>query len=86
MQWLGERSYAIYVVHVAVIVEFKRIYLADGRGPWTALALATLIAGGVSLVLAEVLHRTVERPFLALRGRLAVMPRNRLAPQAEQEA
>ncbi len=65
--WLALTSYSLYLVHKLVYGNVQRLAgeLIEGR-PWLAVllyAVATLAAGAL-------LHYTVERPFLRLRGRL----------------
>ncbi|MER6595133.1 acyltransferase, partial [Micromonospora purpureochromogenes] len=73
MIWLGEVSFAFYLVHVLVMVTVLRAtgHLGVGLpGWWGPLAVLGFLA--VNLVLAALLHRWVETPMM---GRLA--PRRR---------
>lgn len=57
MQWLGKRSYAIYLVHWPIIVLYQ---IGAGAAPG-ALGKAALFI--FSLVAAGALHELVEKPF-----------------------
>ena len=75
-RWLGTRSYSFYLVHYALVFELSVLIARAGHGYKVTLALlfpATLIASGV---LAELLYRTVERPFVSFKSR----PRRVAAP------
>ncbi|MEV4478328.1 acyltransferase family protein [Micromonospora coxensis] len=76
MVWLGEVSFAFYLVHVLVMVTVLRAagHLGVGLpGWWGPLAVLGFLA--VNLVLAGLMHRWVETPMMR---RLA--PRRRPAP------
>jgi peptidoglycan/LPS O-acetylase OafA/YrhL len=70
IRWLGERSYAIYLLHVWVLFE---IIAVVGLGTSTATLAALMIAIGLplTLVLSELSWRFVEEPFLRRRVRWA---------------
>lgn len=70
--WLGTLSYAVYLIHPAVLAVFERLIPAQsGRID----DLATLVLGYVaSALLGAVLHRTVEKPFIHY-GRRFAKPR-----------
>lgn len=67
MGWLAGISYSLYLVHKAVFVQVQA-HLGEAIAGW-GVAQA-LVYGGASLVAAALLHYTVERPFLRLRGRV----------------
>ena len=75
--WLATISYSLYLVHKPVYHLVAQLAGSDFRGyaAFAAYALAAL-AGGT------VLHVLVERPGLALRGRLLAQPRPRTAVAA----
>ncbi|WP_446213678.1 acyltransferase family protein [Micromonospora sp. IBSANI012] len=76
--WLGEVSFAFYLVHVLVMVTVLRAtgHLGVGLpGWWGPLAVLGFLA--VNLVLAALLHRWVETPMMR---RLAPRRRPRPAP------
>ncbi|MBQ0897165.1 acyltransferase [Micromonospora sp. U56] len=80
MVWLGEVSFAFYLVHVLVMVTVLRAtgHLGVGLpGWWGPLAVLGFLA--VNLVLAALLHRWVETPMMR---RLAPRRRPRPAPSA----
>jgi peptidoglycan/LPS O-acetylase OafA/YrhL len=68
MHWLGERSYSVYLLHQAVLIEMIGWSVLDGDA---RLHLLAVLAGGLAITipLAALLHRAVERPFLSLRAR-----------------
>lgn len=69
--WLGELSYALYLVHPTVIEGIKRMFpeLAPAQ---TALQLSRFVVDvTLALVLALLLHRWVEQPAMAVGRRLA---------------
>jgi peptidoglycan/LPS O-acetylase OafA/YrhL len=63
--WLGRISYSLYVVHMVVLLML--IGLRPAGVPPMALAPAGI---ALSLVLATMMERQIERPALALRSRL----------------
>ncbi len=65
MQWLGARSFSLYLVHEPIVVSAAIIL-----GPHWAGA-TTFIAVPVSLAAAEVFYRIVERPTIRLCGAIA---------------
>jgi peptidoglycan/LPS O-acetylase OafA/YrhL len=82
-RWLGQRSYSIYMVHLAIVVELApRLARALGdnyKQTFVALVAASILA---SVVLGEVVFRLVEAPFMNLKtsgwrssGRAAVFRR-----------
>lgn len=77
--WLGRVSYSLYLVHVPILVAV--VHLGGDRLPLTALFVVALC---LSLGMAEICHRLVERPSIrlgrALSARLAPHPAN-AAPQ-----
>jgi exopolysaccharide production protein ExoZ len=66
LQYLGKRSYSIYLVHTVVISPILRTgYKLTGASPGWALGW-TLLGGMAAMAAAEGLYRWVERPSLAL--------------------
>jgi peptidoglycan/LPS O-acetylase OafA/YrhL len=74
LRWLGARSYGLYLVHYPVVLAFTSRH-ALPEAPLVALAAVLAL----SLVVAEVLLRVVERPGMRLAARLA-QPRRSAAP------
>jgi peptidoglycan/LPS O-acetylase OafA/YrhL len=66
LNWMGERSYAVYLLHVWILFEVINLVGADAG---TAVLFVAMIGIGfpVTLVLAALSWRFVERPFLERR-------------------
>ena len=60
---LGERSYGIYLVHILCIQASERVF-RPGSGSWPISFLALLLAILLSVMMAEGLYRTIERPLV----------------------
>ncbi|MFI5675714.1 acyltransferase family protein [Streptomyces cellulosae] len=71
--WLGEISFAFYLVHQSVIVDLMRGLDAQGSAPATAWTLA-VGALAVSVALAGLMHRFVEVPMMRRFGRRRARP------------
>ncbi|MBX3227792.1 MAG: acyltransferase [Labilithrix sp.] len=63
-RFIGDRSYAIYLLNVPAVVAVKRL-LGEG-----SLALVFVLGFALSLAFAHAAHLLVERPLLAARARL----------------
>lgn len=71
LNWLGDISYALYLVHLPVIVHLQQVQVATGWEKGGTAMLALTIA--VSIPLAYLLHVKVEKPAMKFgRRRLAV--------------
>jgi peptidoglycan/LPS O-acetylase OafA/YrhL len=64
--FMGERSYAFYLLHVAVILEVVNIFGADAGTP-TLIAAMLLVGFPVTLLLSALSWKYYERPFLEAR-------------------
>jgi peptidoglycan/LPS O-acetylase OafA/YrhL len=80
LQYLGSRSYTLYLVHLTVLSAVLRVgYKVTGAsGSWAVAWL--VLAAAASIGAAEVLHRLVERPSL----RLAAVVKTRGLEAAQQ--
>jgi peptidoglycan/LPS O-acetylase OafA/YrhL len=77
--WLGERSYSIYILHYGVGLWLAQRFAISGH-PRETLLLLTLLSLTVTLLLADVSWRFVERPFLRLKRRATSKPPPRPVP------
>jgi peptidoglycan/LPS O-acetylase OafA/YrhL len=68
--YIGQRSYAIYLVHIVVLLAVSRVLHEDGSPAEAALRL--LAALGVSVFVAEVLFRVVEAPLIRVGHRVTI--------------
>jgi peptidoglycan/LPS O-acetylase OafA/YrhL len=59
--WLGDRSYAVYLVHYPVMMLCFQNAFREARGGWHAIALLAAFAI-IVLLLADLAHRGVEVP------------------------
>lgn len=64
--WLGRVSYSLYLIHLPVIYIVSQTKLST----WPILP-SSIIVISVSLILSEIMVRTIENPFIALGKRLA---------------
>lgn len=72
--WLGDASYALYLVHPFVVVGVRKIWLAAGLGE--RLGLWPLVAAMIvaSVAAALLVHEAIEKPITS------ALTRKRLAP------
>src|SRR5665811_808771 len=68
--WLGERSYSIYVLHFGVALWLTDRLAVSGH-PWETLLRVGPLAVLITFFLSDLSWRWVERPFLRLKGRPA---------------
>ena len=83
MVWLGEISYAVYMVHFAVILVLLRLLGWTGLDQ-AGMGLSLLMLGGtvaVVIVIAALAHYAVERPARKL---LRNIPRRRQGQAQEK--
>ncbi len=67
--WLGHRSYSIYVLHYGIVLWLAQRLAVSGH-PWQTLVRVAVPALLATLLFADVSWRCVEQPFLRLkRGR-----------------
>lgn len=81
LQWLGKVSYSLYLVHAIVLVAAVRLAAELPAPSWLPASLRApsfwVAFACVSLVLAELGHRWVERPSIRLAHRLFSRPSER---------
>ncbi len=70
LRYVGVVSYGIYLLNVPAVVAVKRA-LGEGASVWVVFACALTL----SLVLASIAHRVLEKPLLAARERLRTRAR-----------
>lgn len=75
LRWAGSRSYSIYLVHFGVY--WGLMEATDLGGYRQRLLLLALVGFPLALLVAELLHRYVERPFLRRRAPSQVVPTER---------
>ena len=69
LQWLGRRAYGVYLAHYGLIRGME-----EGLGwPAAQKGAAPLIGAVLTLLLAELLWRTIEAPMIALGRKMSVM-------------
>ena len=67
MDWLGARSYSIYLVHYAIGIELVSL-ARDAGSAWGAFGITLALDLPLSLIAAALVYRFIERPFLRLRA------------------
>jgi peptidoglycan/LPS O-acetylase OafA/YrhL len=72
-QWLGTRSFTLYLVHEPVTVTVTLLLTARGYG---SLGWVTLLSLPLSLLVTAGFYRLVERPSLLLAGMVGTRARN----------
>ncbi len=80
IQWLGRRSYSLYLVHEPIVVALA--FALGGPSFWVLLPLAA----GASLLAAALFHRLVERPSQRLSRAAAARTRARTTRAAPPRA
>lgn len=68
-RWLGSRSYSFYLVHLGLVMELSKLLAKAGHGYKVTFILVLIAAIAASALAAELLYRTVERPFLERKRR-----------------
>lgn len=79
--WLAGISYSLYLVHKAVF-HLVQVHLGEAIASLGVAQVA--VYGAAALLVAALLHYTVERPFLKLRGRVLKPRAAAGAPLAER--
>jgi len=70
MQWIGERSYGIYVYHFPFFVFFNKEDMP--LGGMAGIALVLLLRFAATFILAAVSYKYIEQPILQLKKKFAV--------------
>jgi peptidoglycan/LPS O-acetylase OafA/YrhL len=70
VRWIGRRAYGVYLVHVGCIWVVE-ILLRPGAGGPLRMAATYLAAAALSLGVAEILFRVVERPMTLVGRRIS---------------
>lgn len=80
LAWFGSISFSLYLVHFPIVVAFA---LLAGQGRWW---LGALVSVPLSLVLAQLMTRWVERPAQALGRRVGASVSERMPPPASRRS
>lgn len=83
MLWVGRRSYAVYLFHTQMIHISEKVVDRLPLSGAVAGAAVFLLALPASLVVADVVHRLVERPLIRVGRRLAGRPDRTGVPSVE---
>jgi exopolysaccharide production protein ExoZ len=81
MSRLGDSSYVLYLIHILVITVAEYVCLSLPYAFIPSPPVAALLVALVSILLAEAIHRGIERPMLAL-----LNPKRSLVPSRAREA
>jgi peptidoglycan/LPS O-acetylase OafA/YrhL len=73
MVWLGEISYAFYLVHYLVL-HFLHVALGGGTWAWPAAVAFIAASLALSIAISAALYTFVERPAMRRWGRRAPAP------------
>ncbi|RBY86135.1 acyltransferase [Blastococcus sp. TF02A-26] len=79
VQWLGSRSFSLYLVHEPLLVAAALLLGGPSVAQWGLVAVPVLL---LALVTAEVFHRAVEGPAHRLARRVGEWPRRPAAAVA----
>jgi peptidoglycan/LPS O-acetylase OafA/YrhL len=85
MRWIGERSYGLYVFHMLVLSQLHSLAFRSAS-PWVSWFVLLAATLAISLVVASLSWRFVERPAIGLRKRLARRPAAAAGLAAESPA
>jgi len=88
LQWLGKISYPLYLIHWPVLIGMLYLILrfSPGLSSLHAAAILTATAIPVMLIAAEMIHRTVEKPGMALGKRFERRPKTETKPETKPES
>jgi peptidoglycan/LPS O-acetylase OafA/YrhL len=71
-QWAGSRSYSVYVAHLPIIQICAWVIVRNVElGQWSGLLVVGSASVAATIVVAEVLHRTIELPMMRVGANLA---------------
>lgn len=71
LHWIGKRSYSVYLVHLAILLELARHWPG---APLPRLCLLLALTIPLTLLVSALSYRFVERPFMRLKEREARAP------------
>jgi peptidoglycan/LPS O-acetylase OafA/YrhL len=84
MAWLGRLSYGIYLVHILALVVGHRVF-RDSPGDPLHSVPSYLLSCAISVAIAEVLARSIERPCIAFGRKLSKKLLEDRAKQRDRE-
>lgn len=89
-QWVGDRSYSLYLCHLPMYAVLREVMMRSGAKPyWTsgAMILLTIPAAfAVCVFMSDLTYRFVERPFAELGRQIAARQRAKLSALPGQRA
>jgi peptidoglycan/LPS O-acetylase OafA/YrhL len=84
LQWLGKISFPLYLVHWPVLIGvlYLMLRVSPGLSSLHAVVILTATSLPIMLIAAEIIHRTVEKPGMALGKRFERRPTPAAKPDA----
>ena len=67
LQWIGVRSYSVYILHVAVLARLESPAVDVGGSPGAAFLLLVVTGTPLILAISHLTYEFIEKPFLRLK-------------------